>query len=667
MNGPISTRRARRGFMAEKERTAASGMGGRRGMPAPKVKNPGRILKRIMGIVMRSYGFQVALVLLCIVITVFANVHGTLFAKTLIDTYIAPLKKVADAGMAVDFTPLAKAIGKVAIFYLIGIAGTLTQSLCMGFVTQGTLRRIREQLFEHMEKLPVKYFDTHSHGDVMSIYTNDTDALRQMISQSLPNIISSFITIASVIVSMVILSVPLTLVSIAMVAVMVFASMFATRRSGRNFVAQQENLGRLNGFIEETMTGEKVVQVFNHGEESIKAFDAMNQQLYESACKANAYSNIIGPVNAQISNVSYVLCAIIGGVMALHPAAGFTVGALASFLSFNKNFGMPINQVSMQMNSIFMALAGADRIFRLLDEKPETDEGYVMLVDARTDSEGNVTETDEHTGEWAWKHYHKATGTTSYIPLEGDITFNDVDFGYSDEKMVLHDINLHAKPGQKVALVGSTGAGKTTITNLISRFYDIQEGKIRYDNININKIQKSDLRRSLGIVLQETALFTGTIADNIRYGKLDATEDEVVAAARLAHADEFIRQLPQGYDTVIHANGGDLSQGQCQLLSIARAIIADPPVLILDEATSSIDTRTEKLIQEGMDELMKGRTSFVIAHRLSTIRNSDVILVMENGRIIESGSHEELLEQKGRYCQLYTGNAQPDRAFEACL
>ncbi|MGP1418914.1 MAG: ABC transporter ATP-binding protein [Sphaerochaetaceae bacterium] len=626
-------------------------------MPRPKVKNPGRILKRIMGIVMRSYGFQIALVLLCIVITVFANVQGTLFAKTLIDTYIAPLKKVADAGMAVDLAPLAKAIGRVAMFYLIGIAGTLTQSLCMSFVTQGTLRRIREQLFEHMEKLPLKYFDTHSHGDVMSIYTNDTDALRQMISQSLPNIISSFITIASVLVSMVILSVPLTLVSIAMVAVMIFASMFATRRSGRNFVAQQENLGRLNGFIEETMTGEKVVQVFNHGEESIKAFDEMNQQLYESAYKANAYSNIIGPVNAQISNVSYVLCAIIGGIIALDPAAGFTVGALASFLSFNKNFGMPINQVSMQMNSIFMALAGADRIFRLLDEKPETDEGYVMLVDARTDSDGSVTETDEHTGEWAWKHYHKATGTTTYIPLEGDITFSDVDFGYSDDKMVLHDINLHAKPGQKVALVGSTGAGKTTITNLINRFYGIQEGKIRYDNININKIQKNDLRRSLGIVLQETALFTGTIADNIRYGKLDATEDEVVAAARLAHADEFIRQLPQGYDTVIRANGGDLSQGQCQLLSIARAIIADPPVLILDEATSSIDTRTEKLIQEGMDELMKGRTSFVIAHRLSTIRNSDVILVMEHGRIIESGSHEELLEQKGRYYQLYTGKS----------
>lgn len=645
--------------MAEKEKAAPSGMGmgRRRGMPRPKVKNPGRILKRIMGIVMRSYGFQIALVLLCIVITVFANVQGTLFAKTLIDTYIAPLKKVADAGMAVDLAPLAKAIGRVAMFYLIGIAGTLTQSLCMSFVTQGTLRRIREQLFEHMEKLPLKYFDTHSHGDVMSIYTNDTDALRQMISQSLPNIISSFITIASVLVSMVILSVPLTLVSIAMVAVMIFASMFATRRSGRNFVAQQENLGRLNGFIEETMTGEKVVQVFNHGEESIKAFDEMNQQLYESAYKANAYSNIIGPVNAQISNVSYVLCAIIGGIIALDPAAGFTVGALASFLSFNKNFGMPINQVSMQMNSIFMALAGADRIFRLLDEKPETDEGYVMLVDARTDSDGSVTETDEHTGEWAWKHYHKATGTTTYIPLEGDITFSDVDFGYSDDKMVLHDINLHAKPGQKVALVGSTGAGKTTITNLINRFYGIQEGKIRYDNININKIQKNDLRRSLGIVLQETALFTGTIADNIRYGKLDATEDEVVAAARLAHADEFIRQLPQGYDTVIRANGGDLSQGQCQLLSIARAIIADPPVLILDEATSSIDTRTEKLIQEGMDELMKGRTSFVIAHRLSTIRNSDVILVMEHGRIIESGSHEELLEQKGRYYQLYTGKS----------
>ncbi len=642
--------------MAEEKVKEFKGPGGRRmaGRPRPKVENPGLLLKRIMGYVFKYYGLQMILVLICIVLSVFANVQGTMFTKTLIDTYITPMIGSADP----DFGPLLGAMGRVACFYGIGIAAAFTQQVVMVHVNQGTLKRLREDLFDHMQSLPIKYFDTHSHGDIMSVYTNDIDTLRQMISQSVPQLFNSAITIVSILAMMLVLSVPLTILTLVMVALMLFVTMQVTKHSGRNFIAQQRNIGRLNGFIEETMTGQKVVKVFCHEEESIKTFDALNEELYQSAYKANAFANIIGPVNAQMGNANYVVCALVGGLLALNSYAGFTVGALASFLTFNKSFSMPINQVSMQFNSIIMALAGAERVFKLLDEKPETDEGYVMLVNCKYDDKGGIVETKEHTGQWAWKHYHKQSDhSTTYQKLEGDVTFNHVDFGYRDDKMVLHDIVIHAKPGEKVALVGSTGAGKTTITNLINRFYDIQDGKIRYDNININKIKKADLRRSLGIVLQDTHLFTGTVRDNIRYGKLDATEEQIVAAARLANADGFIRRLPQGYDTMLTGDGANLSQGQRQLLAIARAAIADPPVLILDEATSSIDTRTEKIVQDGMDKLMKGRTTFVIAHRLSTIKNSDTILVLENGSIVERGNHEELLAQKGRYYQLYTGKS----------
>ncbi|MBR4670926.1 MAG: ABC transporter ATP-binding protein [Butyrivibrio sp.] len=639
--------------MAEEVKEIKVGPGGnKRGMPAPKIENPGALLKRIMSYVFAYYPIHMITILICILVTVASNIQGTFFTKSLIDSYIQPM---LDSGIS-DYGPLLGAIARVAVFYALGVLASYVQARVMVYINQGTLRRLREELFTHMESLPIKYFDTHAHGDIMSIYTNDIDTLRQMISQSIPQLLSSGITIVSVLVSMVILSVPLTFVTLFMVAVMLFCSAMATKASGKNFVEQQKNLGALNGYIEEMITGQKVVKVFNHEDENIEKFDELNEALCNSAFKANAFSGSLGPINAQLGNTSYVICAMIGGAIALsnNVAVGFTVGALASFLTFNRNFSMPINQVSMQLNSIVMALAGADRIFKLLDAEPETDDGYVLLVDSE-EKNGEIVEADHHTGHWAWKHYHKATDTTTYQPMEGDVTFNGVDFGYTDEKMVLHDIVLHATPGQKIAFVGSTGAGKTTITNLINRFYDIQDGKIRYDNININKIKKADLRRSLGIVLQDTHLFTGTVADNIRYGKLNATDEEVIAAAKLANAHSFIKRLPEGYDTMLTGDGANLSQGQRQLLAIARAAIADPPVLILDEATSSIDTRTEKIVQDGMDKLMKGRTTFVIAHRLSTVRNSDCIIVLEQGRIVEQGTHDELIAKKQRYYQLYTG------------
>ncbi|MBE5842959.1 MAG: ABC transporter ATP-binding protein [Butyrivibrio sp.] len=639
--------------MAEEKVKEVRGPGGRgrMGMPRPKLENPGKLFKRLMGYVFKDYAVHMILVVVCIILSVVASVQGTLFTKTLIDGYITPMMGQSNP----DYGPLAGAIGRVVIFYALGVLASFVQARLMIYVGQGTLKNLRQELFTHMESLPIKYFDTHAHGDIMSIYTNDIDTLRQMIAMSMPQLLNSAITIVSVFVSMVILSVPLTAITLVMVALMLFVSAKATKASGKNFVAQQKNLGSLNGYIEEMMTGQKVIKVFCHEDATIEKFDELNEALYQSAYKANAFSNILGPINSQLGNLSYVVCAIMGGAIALNNYLGFTVGGLASFLTFNKNFSMPINQVSMQFNSIIMALAGAERIFKLLDEQPETDEGYVTLVNAKEEN-GQIVESDEFTGRWAWKHYHKADNTTTYQPMEGDVTFNDVDFGYTDEKIVLHNIVLHAKPGQKIALVGSTGAGKTTITNLINRFYDIQDGKIRYDNININKIKKTDLRKSLGIVLQDTHLFTGTVEENIRFGKLDATHEEVVAAAKLANAHSFIKRLPDGYNTMLTGDGANLSQGQRQLLAIARAAIANPPVLILDEATSSIDTRTEKIVQDGMDKLMHGRTTFVIAHRLSTVKNSDCIVVLEQGRIVEMGTHQELLDKKQRYYQLYTGN-----------
>lgn len=616
------------------------------------VSNPMKVLGRLLRYVGRKYKIHLIVVIVCIVVSVLANVQGTMFMKTLIDSYIVPMLQSSDH----DFGPLLHAIGRVGCFYAIGVAATFAYNKIMIYVTQGTLMDLRNELYEHMEKLPISYFDTHARGDIMSVYTNDIDTLRQMISQSFPQLINSAITIVSVLVSMFILDVPLTLINLAMTGLIIFTTGKFGGLSGRYFTRQQTDLGAVNGYIEEMMAGEKVVKVFNHEEAVKEEFKEKNDRLFDSADRANRYSSVLGPINSQLGNVSYVVIAIAGGYLAIHHITDLTVGKLASFLTFNRSFAMPINQISMQFNAIVMAIAGADRVFRLLDEKPEEDNGYVVLVNAREEN-GKLVETAERTQHWAWKHEHQEDHSVDYVPMKGEIVMEHVNFGYVPDKIVLHDVTLYAKPGQKIAFVGSTGAGKTTITNLINRFYDIEDGKIRYDGININKIKKADLRHSLGMVLQDTNLFTGTVADNIRFGKLDATDEEVVEAAKLANADGFIRRLPQGYDTVLTGNGSNLSQGQRQLISIARAAIADPPALILDEATSSIDTRTEKIVQEGMDRLMEGRTSFVIAHRLSTVRNADCIMVLEHGVIIERGTHEQLIDQKGRYYQLYTGNA----------
>lgn len=622
----------------------------------PTVENPGKIFKRIIGFVTKNYLPHCIIVLICIVVSVLANVQGTWFTKNLIDEYIEPLLAASNLGIAPDYSGLLAAIGRVACFYGIGIVAAYLNTRMMVYVTQGSLRSLRDEMFLHMETLPIKYFDTHAHGDIMSMYTNDVDTLRQMISQSIPQLINSVITIVSVLVSMILLNIPLTVLALFLIGIMLYVTKKMTSQSGKFFIRQQKNLGAVNGFIEEMMEGQKVVKVFCHEQESTVRFVQLNDELFDSAYNANKFANVLGPINVQIGNISYVIIAIVGGILALNGIFGFSLGALVSFLTYNRNLNMPINQVSQQFNSIIMALAGGDRIFKLLDEKPETDEGYVTLVNAKREG-GRLVESEKRTGLWAWKHYHKDTGTTDYIELEGRVVFDDVDFGYNEDKIVLHNIKMFAEPGQKIAFVGSTGAGKTTITNLINRFYDIQDGKIRYDGININKICKGDLRRSLGIVLQDTHLFTGTVMENIRYGKLDATDAEVYAAAKLANADGFIRRLSEGYNTMLTGDGANLSQGQRQLLAIARAAIADPPVLILDEATSSIDTRTERIVQDGMDKLMNGRTTFVIAHRLSTVKNSDCIMVLEQGRIIERGTHDELIEEKGRYYQLYTGNS----------
>lgn len=617
-----------------------------------KIKvHSGRTMLRILRYMLRYYTPHIFLVVLCIIGSAAATLQGTLFMKSLVDDYITPMLHAK----LPDYSSLASALFTMSLIFLCGVLCSYGYNRIMVTVAQGTMRNIRTQLFEHMESLPVKYFDTHTHGNIMSVYTNDVDTLRQLISQSLPEVVNSAFTVVITFISMIVLNPPLTVVTLLMLLAMLLVTAKFSSKAGRYFVKQQQDLGRLNGYVEEMMEGQKVVKVFCHEEEAISKFKEVNHLLRDSAIKANTITNMMLPVSANSGNVSYVLCAIVGAVFSIQSYAGTTLGTVVSFLTLNKNAMRPVTQISQQLNSIIMAMAGAERIFNMMDEYSESDQGYVELVNVKEDENGTLQETPERTGIWAWKHPHKADGTITYSRLMGDVAFEAVDFGYTSGKTVLHDICLYAKPGQKIAFVGSTGAGKTTITNLINRFYDIQAGKIRYDGINISKIKKPDLRRSLGMVLQDTNLFTGTVSDNIRYGRLEATDEECVAAAKLANAHGFIKRLPDGYQTVLTGNGAELSQGQRQLLAIARAAVADPPVLILDEATSSIDTRTETLVQDGMDRLMQGRTTFVIAHRLSTVRNADCIMVLEQGRIVERGTHEQLIETRGRYYQLYTG------------
>ena len=618
--------------------------------PRPKVKKG--TLTRVLKYMFRNYLPHMVLVVIFIVLNAVCTLQGTLFMRTLIDDYILPM--IAQG--STDFVPLALALRRLAAILAAGIFSAWAYNRIMVTVSQGTMEKMRVELFSHMQTLPIRYFDTHAHGDIMSIYTNDIDTMRQVIGQTIPNVISSSATIVTTFVSMVRMSIPLTGVSLFMIAIMMTVSGKIGGQSRKYFVERQKALGKVNGYIEEMMEGQKVIKVFCHEEESIRDFRELNEELRSSANNANKFANILMPINANLSQISYVLVAVVGAGLSLSGLSALTLGTLVSFLTLNRNFTRPVNMISQQVNSVAMAMAGAERIFDLMDEESETDEGYVELVRVRENEDGTLSETDERTGTWAWRHPHRAEGTVTYQKLNGKITMDDVDFSYDGKKTVLHNITLYGLPGQKIAFVGSTGAGKTTITNLINRFYDIADGKIRFDDINVNKIKKGDLRRSLGMVLQDTHLFTGTIMDNIRYGRLDATDAECRRAARLANADGFIRRLPNGYDTKITGDGGSLSQGERQLLAIARAAVADPPAMILDEATSSIDTRTETLVQRGMDALMKGRTTFVIAHRLSTVRNSDCILVLEQGRIIERGTHDELLEKKGRYYQLYTGN-----------